>query len=109
MNIAKYEFSDKAQFQTKLDALYTENEEGEKIPNQKFAVVELGHIVLTQGTYDEDGNEVTAPILSDNYCVDMAWWGLDGHPYGWKSYAIDISEGQGVHSFSGVDYQSHKF
>ena len=109
MNIAKYEFSDKAQFQTKLDALYTINDEGEKIPNQKFAVVELGHIVLEQGKYDAEGNEVKSPKLSDKYSVDMAWWDIEDHPYGWKSYAIDIAEGQGVHSFAGVDYQTHKF
>ena len=29
------------------------------------------------------------------------------HPEGWEDYAVDI-EGNGVHSFYGLDYDSHK-
>ena len=35
------------------------------------------------------------------------WAGLEEHPYGWKSAAVTV-EGQGVHSFYGVDYQENK-
>jgi hypothetical protein len=35
------------------------------------AVVELGIIVLTSGTYDEDFNEITAPIYADGYHYDV--------------------------------------
>ena len=132
MKVSKYEFDSKAQFKSKFDALHTEDSEGNLIPDFRFAAVELGHIVLEQGEYDEEGEEITAPVLSENYHVDMAWW-EDGittveeeavldengmvitpevtsidHPYGWKTYAIDFEEGQGMHSFAGVDYQSHK-
>jgi hypothetical protein len=35
------------------------------------AVVELGIIVLTSGTYDEDFNEITAPTYADGYHFDI--------------------------------------
>ena len=35
------------------------------------AVVELGIIVLTSGTYDEDFNEITPPIYADGYHFDV--------------------------------------
>ena len=35
------------------------------------AVVEIGLIVLTQGTYDKNGNEITAPIFADGYHYDI--------------------------------------
>ena len=91
----------------------------------------LGNIVLEQEEYDEEGEEVTAPVLSEGWHIDVCWDDADittieqeavldeegmivtpavtsvDHPYGWKSYAIDI-EGNGVHSFYGLDYDSHK-
>jgi len=39
--------------------------------NGTEAVVECGIIVLTQGTYDEQGVEVTAPILAEGYHYDV--------------------------------------
>ena len=35
----------------------------------------LGNIVVTKGTYDDEGNELTPPVLSDNYHVDVLWNG----------------------------------
>jgi len=35
------------------------------------AVVEIGKIVLTNGTYDSDFNEVIAPVFSDGYGFDI--------------------------------------
>lgn len=35
------------------------------------AVVELGKIITTYGTYDEQGNELTAPIYADGYHYDV--------------------------------------
>ena len=37
------------------------------------AVVELGYLVETKGTYDEDGNVITAPVMSDKIAVDILW------------------------------------
>ena len=106
---AKYEFDSKEQTETKIKSLGTATDEnGNEYPTHKHTIVQLGYIVLQQGTYDEDGNELTAPVLSDKWHVDALWLDLDDHPYGWKSYAIDAND-NGVHSFLGLDYNSHKF
>ena len=121
MRISKYAFNSKEQAQSKIDALGT----------TQSSIVQLGNIVLEQGEYDENGEETTAPVLSDKWHLDVLWDDAeitedeeievldeDGntsiqevilvdHPYGWKSYAIDI-EGDGVHSFFGLDYEHLK-
>jgi len=99
MNIGKYAFNDKKQFDSKVESI---NED------IKFAVVEIGLLEETAPTYNEDGEELTPSIMGTDYHCDMAWYGLDDHPYGWKSYSVDIDT-EGVHSFAGVNYQSHKF
>ena len=109
IKIAKYEFDSKEQAETKINALGTATDEnGNEYPTHKHTIVQLGYIVLQQCTYDENGNELTAPVLSDKWHVDALWLDLDDHPYGWKSYAIDAND-NGVHSFLGLDYNSHKF
>jgi hypothetical protein len=35
------------------------------------AVVEIGKIVLTNGTYDADFKELTAPVYADGYAFDV--------------------------------------
>lgn len=35
------------------------------------AVVEIGLVVLTDGTYDEQGNEITPPVYADGYHYDI--------------------------------------
>lgn len=132
MRISKYEFNSKEQAQEKIDALGTATDEnGNEYPTHKSTIVQLGNIVLEQGEYDEDGEEVTAPVLSDKWHLDVLWKeeqiktvdeeaviDEDGnivtpevvsydHPYGWKSYAVEI-EGDGVHSFFGLSYESLK-
>ena len=37
------------------------------------AVVELGYLVETKGTYDEEGNVITAPVMSTKIAVDILW------------------------------------
>ena len=132
MRISKYEFNSKEQAQEKIDALGTATDEnGNEYPTHKSTIVQLGNIVLEQGEYDEDGEEVTAPVLSDKWHLDVAWSDSEittveeeavlddegmivtpevtsvDHPYGWKSYAVEI-EGDGVHSFFGLSYDSLK-
>ena len=132
MRIAKYEFDSREQAQSKIDALGTATDEnGNEYPTHKSTIVQLGNIVLEQGEYDEDGEEITAPVLSDKWHLDVAWSDADittveeeavlddegmvvtpevvsvDHPYGWKSYAVEI-EGDGVHSFFGLSYESLK-
>ena len=132
MRISKYEFNSKEQAQEKIDALGTATDEnGNEYPTHKSTIVQLGNIVLEQGEYDEEGEEVTAPVLSDKWHLDVAWSDAEittveeeavldeegmvvtpevvsvDHPYGWKSYAVEI-EGDGVHSFFGLSYDSLK-
>ena len=132
MRISKYEFDSREQAETKINALGTATDEnGNEYPTHKSTIVQLGNIVLEQGEYDEDGEEVTAPVLSDKWHLDVAWSDSDittveeeavldeegmvvtpevvsvNHPYGWKSYAVEI-EGDGVHSFFGLSYESPK-
>ena len=132
MRISKYEFNSKEQAQEKIDALGTATDEnGNEYPTHKSTIVQLGNIVLEQGEYDEDGEEVTASVLSDKWHLDVAWSDSEittveeeavlddegmivtpevtsvDHPYGWKSYAVEI-EGDGVHSFFGLSYDSLK-
>jgi len=35
------------------------------------AIVEIGKIVLTNGTYDADFKEITAPVYADGYAFDV--------------------------------------
>jgi len=35
------------------------------------AIVEIGKIVLTNGTYDADFKEITAPVYADGYAYDV--------------------------------------
>jgi len=109
INIGKYAFDSKEQAQTKIKGLGVETDEnGNEYPTHNHTIVELGHIVKEQGEYDADGNETKAAVLSDKYHVDALFKGLDDHPYGWKSYAIDIDD-EGTHSFLGLSYTNLKF
>ena len=89
IKIAKYAFDSTEQVETKINSLGTAT--------------------------DEDGNEKVTSVLSDKWHVDVLWKNLEAdedgtidHPYGWKSYAVDI-DGDGVHSFLGLSYNAHKF
>ncbi len=120
MKLAKYEFVSKAQADSKIEALgVATDEDGNTYPTHKHSIVHLGHIVLESGTYDEDGNEITPPVLSDKYHIDALWRLSDSidengdvvladHPYGWKSYEVDI-DNEGIHGFLGLKYQDLKF
>ena len=120
IKVSKYEFDSKDQAESKINALPSvKDDDGNDVPNHKHTIVKLGNIVLEQGEYDEDGNETKAPVYSTKYHVDVLWNGseiqeIDGeenitydHPYGWKTYAIEI-DSEGVHSFMGVSYQENK-
>jgi hypothetical protein len=108
INIGKYEFNSKEQFETKFAALHTEDEEGNLIPNSKFTIVSIGHLVIEEGVYDEEGVEITPPVMGDKWHVDALWKDLEDHPYGWKTYSIDIDT-EGMHGFMGLSYLQYKF
>ena len=52
-----------------VDGIYGEKHEA--YGNGVQAVVEIGLIILEQGTYDEDGNVITEPIYADGYHYDV--------------------------------------
>lgn len=70
MNIYKLRFATKAAAEKNLKAkgVYVE---GLTYGTGIHAVVEIGKIVTTNGTYDEQGNELTATIYADGYHYDV--------------------------------------
>ena len=74
----RYEFNDKAQAESKIAAQEDVN----------AAFIKLNKFVMTEGTYDSEGVEITAPVLSTGYALDVLWRDLDASPYGWKSYEV---------------------
>ena len=79
----RYEFNDKEQAESKILA------QGEDV---NAAFIKLDKFVLIQGAYDEDGVEITAPVLSEGYALDVLWRDLDASPYGWKSFEVTPTE-----------------
>jgi len=75
----RYEFNDKAQAEEKILA------QGEDV-NASF--IRLDKFVMTEGVYDEEGVELTAPVFSEGYAIDVLWRDLDSSPYGWKSFEV---------------------
>lgn len=112
--IGKYAFNSKEQAQDKIEALGTvTDEDGNTYPNHHHTVVELGLEVLQEAVY-EDEELVSETVFGADYLVDVLWSGLeveeDGsvdHPYGWKSYSVDI-DSEGIHGFLGLSYQDLK-
>ncbi len=85
----KYEFNDQEQVEEKLEAFFDLDEDGSKIQNIKAHFIKLGKFVLERGEYDEQGEEITAPILSEGFAIDVMWKELEESPYGWKSYEVE--------------------
>ena len=93
----KYSFGSKGAATTKINALGTETTpEGDVVPNHPHAIVHLGNLVETEGTYDDEGNELTAPVLSSTYHIDVLW---DGEALeSWDSAMVWCAP-MGVHIF----------
>ena len=120
MKIGKYEFSSKKTADSKIKSLgVATDEDGNEYPTHKHSIVKLGNIVLEQPEFDEDGEVTKEAVLSSKYHLDVAWQLEDtysdegelikaDHPHGWKSANVDL-DSNGVHSFYGVDYLTHKF
>lgn len=60
------------------------------------AIVEIGKIVLTNGTYDADFNEITAPVYADGYAYDV----MSNIEYKFES---EIFPNNPVHNFAGCE------
>lgn len=70
MIIYKLKYIDK---QTAITDLITKNviDEDGNYQQGIHAVVEIGLITLTDGTYDDEGNTITEPIFADGYHYDI--------------------------------------
>ena len=89
----KYSFGSQGAATTKINALGID-EEGN--PTHPHSIVRLGHLVVTEGTYDEEGNELTAPVMSDTYHIDVLW---EGEPSAdWDAQMVWCKP-MGVHTF----------
>jgi hypothetical protein len=73
MNIAKLKYTDKETAIKDLIAkgVYIETEDGLVYGQGIQAVVEIGLIVLENGTYDAEFKEITAPVYADGYHYDV--------------------------------------
>lgn len=78
MNIYKLKYTDKETAIADLLAkgVYVEVENLDKEITLQYgqgiqAIVEIGLIVLENGTYDEEFNEITAPVYADGYHFDV--------------------------------------
>jgi hypothetical protein len=133
IKIGKYAFNSKEQAIEKIEGLgVAQDEDGNNYPTHKHTIVELGYEVISEGVINEDGEVVEEAVFGTDYLVDVLW-NAEGittieeeavldeegnvivpavtsidHPYGWKSYSVDI-ETEGIHSFMGLNYQSLKF
>ena len=74
----RYEFNDKEQAEEKIA----------KLEDVNASFIKLNKFVVTEGTYNEEGEELTAPVLSEGYAIDVLWRDLDKSPYGWKTYEV---------------------
>ena len=78
----RYEFNDKAQAESKIAAQEDVN----------ACFIKLNKFVLTAGVYDSEGVEITAPILSEGYALDVLWREFEASPYGWAAYEVTPTE-----------------
>ena len=97
MNIGKYSFPSK---EMAIERIQEQEDNG-------HTFVELGFIIKEQGVYEND-IEITPPIFSTKYSVDVMWLGLDTHPFGWEEYYTNLLN-EGTHMFSGCNYEDYKF
>ena len=114
--IGKYEFKNESEALEAIRSLGVNvSEDGSEHPSHKHCIVKLGNITLEPGDYDEEGNEVKKPVISNGYHVDVLWKGLtiaedgdlDGDHDAWDKYKVDI-DGEGIHGFLGMSYMDMK-
>lgn len=73
MNVYKLQYKDKetAIADLLVKEVYIKTEDGLSYGQGIHAIVEIGLIVLENGTYDEEDNEITAPVYADGYHYDV--------------------------------------
>ena len=115
LNIGKYRFNSKEQAESKIESLgIAQDLNGGNYPTHKHTITKLGFEVLQEAVYDGE-DVISETVFGEGYLVDVLWRDLEVdafelvvHPYGWKSYEVDI-ENEGIHGFLGLKYQDLKF
>ena len=93
MKHLKYEFESREDMLTKLADYF--DEEGNP---KNCAVVEDIKVIKQDATYDKEGNELTAAIVSDKYAVDVLFYGT------FPELEEEVTpEPNGVHTFAGCE------
>jgi len=99
--VGKYEFASKQEALEAIKSLgvSTDEETNQEYPTHKHSVVDLGNIVLTQGEYDEEGNEVEdashrlnleAESLRNKAMLHILQQGVSVDKQGEKVYLQDV-------------------
>ena len=109
MKICKYIFLNETEANEKINALGVDTDENDVIyQTHKNHIVKLGYIVLEYGKFDQEGNLIKAPILSDKFHVDILWSNKDDSNISSLSdFEINIDD-EGVHKFYGINYLDNK-
>ena len=89
----KYEFVDEAAADAAI-ALLPTDEEGN--PTHEHLVTKLGYLVVTPATFDSEHEQITAPILSEKYAVDVYWGNVPAEE--WQEFLVWPTP-MGIHSF----------
>jgi len=101
----KYEFDSQDHAQEFIDDLGFEILDGEKHPTHSNDVVKLGYLVTAIGIYDNDGNQITPPVLSAMFSVDVIW--KDKKDKDWKDHRIKLNGKDNSHAFMGWEYSDN--
>jgi len=70
-HIYKLQYQDKAEAIADLKVKGCLDEDGVRMPLPTHNVVFIGKIVETTATYDDEGNQLTAPKFKEGYHVDV--------------------------------------
>lgn len=107
--VKKYEFENESIVDSLIENLGVDtDEDGNEYPTHQNAIVKIGYFILTNGEYDDELNEIKAPILYDKFCVDVCWNDENDNAINdWFEFEISI-DNEGIHSFAGVKYISDK-
>jgi len=89
----KYEFVDEAAADAAIALLPTDDEGN---PTHGHLITKLGYLVIEPAVNGEDGEEITAAVLSEVYAVDVYWGGEA--LASWDSFIVWPTP-MGIHSF----------
>jgi len=103
--VKKYEFENESIVDSLIKNLGVDtDEDGNEYPTHQNTIVKIGYFVVTDGEYDDELNEIKAPILYDKFCVDVCYNDENDNAIkDWSKFEITI-DNEGIHSFYGLKY-----